>query len=145
MRTLNKKQIGYEAYYLFYILPYKRESKMMASEDHEELEEKEEKDLLEKTKNYLYKSSELLNRVSVRINDQNCNIILSAEYEGYSGYYDYELDFELVNYINENGERELMLLGYIAQSEHELFEEIIKEKILPKWSKYLGLKSYYEI
>lgn len=138
MRTLTKSQIRYESYCLFYILPYKRESDV-----HQGFEEKkEDEELLEKIKNLLYKSSELLNRVSVRIDEKNCRIIFSAEYEGYSGYYEYELDFELVNYKGDK-EEQLMLLGSINQSEHELFEEIIKEKILPKWSKYLGLKSYY--
>lgn len=131
MRTLTKNQIRYEPYCLFYILPYKRDE--------------DDKECLKKTRNFLYKSSELLNRVSVIIGENN-NIIFSAEYEGYSGYYEYELDFELVNYKEDDedsGDEKLMLLGSINQSEHELFEEIIKEKILPKWSEYLGLKSYY--
>jgi len=129
MRTLTTNQIGYEAYSLFYILPYKRE------------EEDDNVNLLEKTVTFLYKSEKLLNNVSVSID--RGRIIFSAEYEGNSGYYDYELEFELINYTNESDKKQLMLLGSINQDEHELFEEIIKEKILPKWSEYLGLKSYY--
>jgi hypothetical protein len=127
MRTILKNNIGYESYTLFYILPYKRN-------------DMSDSDLLKNTELFLSNSN--LYKINVKVDDEK--IVLSATYEGYESYYDYELFFDLVNVKdNENNEDFLMLLGYISQDEHELFEEIIKEKILPKWVKELGLINYY--
>jgi len=121
MRTLSKNKIPYESYSLFYILPYKRE-------------EESDEEILEKTITFLSGSSDI-GRISINLDGHN--IILSCLYEGYSSYYEYELIFELVGY--DKGDK-LMLAGYINQDIHELFEEIIKEKILPLWFNGLGLE-----
>jgi hypothetical protein len=72
------------------------------------------------------------------------NIVLSGIYEGSTSYYEYEIIFELVNYVNscDKSENKLMLLGYINQDIHDLFEDIIKEKILPKLVDQLKLEEY---
>lgn len=51
-------------------------------------------------------------------------------YEGHSGYYDFDLVFYIV-YLTDKDE--LVLCGNIEQCVHELFEEIIIDKILPEW------------
>ncbi len=127
MRKLSRNQIGFESYSIYYILPYNRED-----ESDEEIINKTAEFL---SKNRSFNTNMMVNNTKI---DKNW-ITISLRYEGHSDYYDYDLEFEVVNYEDNR----LMLLGYILQDVHEIFEEIIVDKILPKFSEMLGLKNFY--
>jgi hypothetical protein len=126
MRTLTKNKIVVEPYSLFYILPYKRD-------------DYDDNKILKKTFIMIY---EKVDQILIKLDGNN--IVLSGIYEGSTSYYEYEIIFELVNYVNscDKSENKLMLLGYINQDIHDLFEDIIKEKILPKLVDQLKLEEY---
>lgn len=76
-----------------------------------------------------------IEKISVKIEYDN-NIRITYRYGGNSGYYDFDLSFYLV-YVTDNDE--LVLCGTIEQCVHDLFEDIIEDKIMPQWVKDLGL------
>lgn len=80
----------------------------------------------------------MIEKVSAKIEYDN-NIRITYRYEGNSGYYDFDLSFYLV-YVTDNDE--LVLCGTIEQCVHDLFEDIITDKIIPQWVKDLGLVNH---
>lgn len=64
---------------------------------------------------------------------------ISFLYEGHSDYYPFTLEL----YLAEDKNNTLLLAGSIVQAVHPIFEEIIKDKILPQFLETTGIRDYY--
>jgi len=76
----------------------------------------------------------IISKVSTKIEDDKF-IVVRYRYEGWSAYYEFDFRIYLVYITDKN---EIMLCGLIEQDVHDLFEEIIRFKIIPQWTKDLN-------
>jgi hypothetical protein len=76
----------------------------------------------------------IISKVSTKIEDDKF-IVVRYRYEGWSAYYEFDFRIYLVYITDKN---EIMLCGLIEQDVHDLFEEIIRFKIIPQWIKDLN-------
>lgn len=129
IKHIDRRQLGYESYSFLcgfdFPLPikydrYKKNDKEVFDSVFE---------ILDKGKSFSAQ------KVGIKTEYGN-NIIVTYRYEGNSGYYDFDLVFYLV-YVTDKDE--IMLCGSIEQGVHDLFEDIITDKILPQWMKDLKL------
>ena len=77
----------------------------------------------------------IVRKVSISI-EKYGYIRVNYLYEGHSGYYNFDFVFYLI-YLTDTDE--IILCGNIEQDVHELFEDIIIDKIMPEWAKDLKL------
>jgi len=120
MRRITSDKLKFESNDFIYVLPIANDN--------------DENKIFEKMLNLLMKDCYLVDRLYIKKLDNY--IIASYNYEGWADYHMFELQLEIVWLEDKNN---LLLFGTIHQDVHDLFEEIIRYKILPIWSKHTGL------
>jgi hypothetical protein len=101
--------------------------------------EQSEHDLLEQVKELLTSNKYYkVEQKSIEIKYDKC-VVVEYLYEGWGEYHCFELEFEVIYLSDIN---KLILSGGINQAVHDLFELIIRDTILPEWSKIHNLKEY---
>lgn len=119
MRRITSDKLPYEPNDFTYLLPFEYNQK---------------NDMVEKTLNLLMKDCYIVDRLNIKKEDNH--IYASYQYEGWADYHMFELELEIILLEDKN---KVLLLGVINQDVHDLFEEIIRYKILPIWSKHMEL------
>lgn len=136
MRILTSDQLGMEGVNMAYILPFQFDPNM------------DDQIYLQRTIK-LFQEEHCCGRYSryqphgVPIaNPDKVSILLKYLYEGYDGYYEFEMDLQIIH-LQDNDHNQLVLIGTFGHSENGLFDELIQENVLPSWSTNNGLRSVH--
>lgn len=135
MRHLTRHQVGYEAINIMFVLPIAYDPSIPDSTYLERVVK-----LIEDVPQF----SRIQPRAVATIEQGGAWgqwILLKYLYEGYDEYYKLDMHLEVIHVTYEKENKEY--LGLIGHYEHEhggLFDELIEEKVLPDWSKRIGLR-----
>jgi hypothetical protein len=123
IKNYTRSELGYIALDFYYQLPFSYHEK-----SHDELIQ-DTVALL--NKKVYYEST--LDKITVETDGSICAFF---RYEGWGEYHRYSFSLRLM-YLNDLNM--LVLVGNIEHDIHDLFEIIVRDKILPSWSCALGL------
>lgn len=91
----------------------------------------------------------------MQVNPERLSIVLEYLYEGFDDFYPLVMRLQLACYEEKSAEHEsvstsstssmtsMIWIGAYEHAENGLFDEIIRDKVLPNWAKALGLRSVY--
>lgn len=127
MKQMTAIEYGNYGHDISYLLPF---SPLNQSEN--EMLEKL-KDLFSENKCYLVEKSK------IEIDNKYNTVTIAYLYAGHGEYHLFELEFEII-YLTDIDRH--IISGQILQAVHDLFEVIIRNPILPEWTKVYGLKEY---
>lgn len=128
MRHLTRHQVSYEAINMMYVLPIAYDPSIPDSTYLERVVK-----LIEEVRQF----SRIEPRSPTIINVPH--IYLKYLYEGYDDYYKLDMYLEVIH-VTHDKEEYLGLIGHYEHTQNGLFDELIEEKVIPDWSKRIGLR-----